>query len=300
MPLPLFSAGFDSGNGRLVDSALSSPGVYEARIEMESEPFTEGTDKREHHQWFYFKASNLSEVTTCVFRVINAGTSSYPAAWPGTWAVAAFGDRTAWFRTPTTYDLETGELCVNVDVKGQPYVYVAYFAPFTYEQHLALIAECTAKQMNGLPLCEVSTVAVTTQDREVHMVTTGDGPLKLWFIARQHPGESMAEWWAKGFLERLLSDDDMARKLRSVATIRCVPNMNPDGAVLGHLRTNSCGANLNREWASTGDYTAPTKERSPEVLAVLGLVTEIGCDLFVDVHVRHFCSAPNHLDRKAA
>jgi len=38
-----------------------------------------------------------------------------------------------------------------------------------------------------------------------------------------------------------------------------VPNVNPDGAMRGHLRTNAAGANLNREWAK------PTMEHSPEV-----------------------------------
>lgn len=38
-----------------------------------------------------------------------------------------------------------------------------------------------------------------------------------------------------------------------------------DGSARGHLRTNASGANLNREWASTADYEAPTLERSPEV-----------------------------------
>ena len=47
-------------------------------------------------------------------------------------------------------------------------------------------------------------------------------------------------------------------------TFRVVPNMSPDGSVRGQLRTNACGANLNREWASTGAYEAPTLERSPE------------------------------------
>ena len=53
---------------------------------------------------FYFKASNLANVTQCRFRILNAGTSSYPAAWPGTWAVASYDNRSDWFRTPTTYD----------------------------------------------------------------------------------------------------------------------------------------------------------------------------------------------------
>ena len=39
-----------------------------------------------------------------------------------------------------------------------------------------------------------------------------------------------------------------------------MPNVNPDGSIRGHLRTNAVGANLNREWKE------PTPERSPEVL----------------------------------
>lgn len=38
----------------------------------------------------------------------------------------------------------------------------------------------------------------------------------------------------------------------------------------GHLRTNACGANLNREWAH------PTAERSPEVLAVSQAMKKTG------------------------
>lgn len=39
-----------------------------------------------------------------------------------------------------------------------------------------------------------------------------------------------------------------------------MPNVNPDGSIRGHLRTNAVGANLNREWKE------PSLERSPEVL----------------------------------
>ncbi len=66
--------------------------------------------------------------------------------------------------------------------------------------------------------------------------------------------------------------------LRAKATLRFVPNMNPDGSRRGHLRTNAVGVNLNREWAS------PTAERSPEVLSVLARMDIDKPDFVLDVH----------------
>ena len=184
---------------------------------------------------------------------------------------------------------------------------IAYFAPFTYENHQDLIAEAQeAVDLDGQPIAQVEVVAQSCDGRDVELVTLGSGPAKVWLIARQHPGESMAEWYMKGeghalsqqqspsdklvapapgLLERLLNPRDAAaRRLRELATIRLVPNMNPDGSRRGHLRTNAKGANLNREWGNTGDYKAPTLERSPEVFMVLKKLREVGCDVIVDVH----------------
>uniref|UniRef100_UPI0028991205 M14 family metallopeptidase n=1 Tax=Neisseria sp. TaxID=192066 RepID=UPI0028991205 len=47
---------------------------------------------------------------------------------------------------------------------------------------------------------------------------------------------------------------------------------------LGNQRTNSAGANLNREWL------APSLEYSPEVYYVREKMQETGVDLFLDVH----------------
>jgi murein tripeptide amidase MpaA len=59
-------------------------------------------------------------------------------------------------------------------------------------------------------------------------------------------------------LDRLLDGTDpVARRIREKAVLYIVPNMNPDGAIRGNLRTNAAGANLNREWS------APSAERSP-------------------------------------
>jgi len=83
-------------------------------------------------------------------------------------------------------------------------------------------------------------------------------------------------------------DDALAKRLRELCEFYLVPNVNPDGSVRGHLRTNACGANLNREWASSsklyGDYKAPTMERSPEVFLILQEMDKTGVDFFLDVH----------------
>jgi murein tripeptide amidase MpaA len=89
----------------------------------------------------------------------------------------------------------------------------------------------------------------------------------------------MAEWFIEGLLQRLLDEaDPVGRALRAAATFHIVPNMNPDGSVLGNLRTNATGANLNREWLE------PTFERSPEVKVVRDALHATGCAAFFDIH----------------
>jgi murein tripeptide amidase MpaA len=106
---------------------------------------------------------------------------------------------------------------------------------------------------------------------------------KVWIVARQHPGETMAEWFVEGLVKRLAgwgdwAGDAVARKLYEHAVFYIVPNMNPDGSVRGNLRTNAAGANLNREWL------APDAERSPEVFVVREAIHANGCDMFFDIH----------------
>jgi murein tripeptide amidase MpaA len=101
----------------------------------------------------------------------------------------------------------------------------------------------------------------------------------VWLYARQHPGETMAEYWMEGAVEKLLDDaDPVTRRLREKASFHIVPNMNPDGARRGHLRTNAAGVNLNREWH------AATIERCPEVYHVLEEMKRVGVDFAMDVH----------------
>ena len=115
--------------------------------------------------------------------------------------------------------------------------------------------------------------------RTIDCLDLGQGDRQVWLFARQHPGESMAEWWMEGALDCLTDPaDPVGRKLRQMCRFHVVPNANPDGSVRGHLRTNAAGVNLNREWDS------PSAERSPEVLALRNAMDQTGVHFAMDVH----------------
>ncbi len=207
-------------------------------------------------QWFHFRLQGVA-YQPCVLRILNACDAAYPEGWDDYQACASY-DRSNWFRVPTRY--ENGELVIEHTPLSNS-VYYAYFEPYSHERHLDLIGEA-----QGSGLCQLDDLGSTLDGRDINLLTVGNqvaSDLKVWLIARQHPGETMAEWFVDGFLRRLLDwQDPLSRALLEHATFYIVPNMNPDGGVRGNLRTNAAGANLNREWL------APSAERSPEVLCV--------------------------------
>ena len=162
-------------------------------------------------------------------------------------------------------------------------IFFSYFPPYSYSRHLNLVSKCGE-------FANVISLGQTLEGREIECVTVGEGNLTCWIIHRQHPGETMAEHYAEGLLTRLLGldtkgeVDDQVKRILKMYKFYIVPCMCLDGAVMGHLRTNSAGANLNREWATKRFYEAPTLERSPEVYYVLQKMDETGVDMFLDVH----------------
>jgi len=252
-------ASFDSGNIEVV--ALGDEGQADLRIRKDVGD--------EHMQWFHFRVDGARGVD-CELRLVNAGDASYPHAWDG-YQVCASTDREHWERVPTSY--AEGVLTIHHRPSADMQWY-AYFAPYSYERHLDVLAEC--QHADG---ATIRRLGATVDGRDLHCVSAGEGALQYWVIGRQHPGESMASWWMEGFLGRLLNPNDaLARRLREIATVHVIPHMNPDGGVRGHLRCNAAGANLNREWHE------PTLERSPEVLHARGAMDATGVDFCLDVH----------------
>jgi murein tripeptide amidase MpaA len=253
---PVFvDSGFDGGNIRLL-------AIDGDRVDLEIV-----TDHlSDFFQWFSFRVSG-ARGRRLTLRITNAGASAYPFAWPG-YKVRASTDRRTWRMVDTAY----GEGVLEWTWEGDAaLVWFAYFAPYTMEQHHDLVARTAA-----VPGATYRRLGTSLDGQAIDSFRFGSGAKPVWLYARQHPGESMTEWWMEGALEWLASPG--AAPLLGAATVYVVPNMNPDGTRRGHLRTNAAGVNLNREWH------APTPERSPEVLCVRDAMDETGVIFAIDVH----------------
>ncbi|MBI1834761.1 MAG: carboxypeptidase family protein [Burkholderiales bacterium] len=222
-------------------------------------------------QWFYFRLQGARDQDATI-RILNASEATYADGWDGYRAVASY-DRENWFRVETEFD---GKVMTIKHTPETDSVYYAYFEPYSWERHLALLGSVAQSEQ-----VRVEDLGNTLDGRDLNLVVVGnpDAAKKIWIIARQHPGESMAEWLVEGTLNALLDPaNPIARAILDRAAVYVVPNMNPDGSVRGNLRTNAAGANLNREWMT------PSLETSPEVYYVKKKIEEVGCDLFLDIH----------------
>jgi murein tripeptide amidase MpaA len=252
------NSGFDSGNIRVV--AIDGDRVDLEIVQDHLSDF---------YQWFHFRVAG-AKGRRLQFRILNAGGAAYAFGWPN-YRVRWSSDRQLW-RAGEPSGYADGVLSFEQQIDGD-LVWFAYFAPYSMERHHDLVSRIALA-----PGVTHRELGVTLDGQPMDLLTLGEGPKQVWLYARQHPGESMAEWWMEGALEFLTSGHATAQALRGKATFHIVPNMNPDGSRRGHLRTNAAGINLNREWH------APTMEKSPEVFLVRAAMDETGVDFAMDVH----------------
>ena len=259
----IISSNFDSGNIEVV--AADDPQDIQLNIRKDT--------KADFSQWFYFRMQEVEGMDLKI-EILNASETSYPEGWEDYEAVVSY-DRITWFRVPTSYD---GKKLTIEFMPEFNSVFVAYFAPYTYDQHLNLVSS-----VQMMPNAFVENIGKTVEGRDIDMIVIGDDAdeekKKVWMIARQHPGESMAEWFVEGFIEKMLDRSDaLVRQLLSQATFYIVPNVNPDGSIAGNLRANAAGENLNRAWGN------PNPETMPEVYHILQNMEWTGVDLMLDIH----------------
>lgn len=269
----LISSNFDSGNIEVIDASNPQQVLLAMRPDLNSH----------HFQWFHFKVEDLTPGQRYGFSLTNAGASAYKHAWTGYNAVATY-DQRDWFRVPSRF--EGGALKFELEPR-EARVWFAYFEPYSRARHDWLIEQALTKAG-----AELVATGKSIEGRAIQLLRIArnleagrpdarrpEAPRKIWIIAQQHPGEHMAEWFMEGLIERLQNRHDVElNALLERAELYLVANMNPDGAVRGHLRTNAAGTDLNRAWQSASEA------QSPEVLFVQQQMREVGVDLFLDIH----------------
>ena len=157
-------------------------------------------------QWFYFRLQG-AQGQACTIRLLNAGQAAYPKGWEDYHAMASY-DRISWFRVPTSFD---GDVLTIEHTPGMDSVYYAYFEPYSWERHLELLDR--AQMSENVRMLDLGS---TVDGRDLNMLVIGepgDGKKKVWVIARQHPGETMAEWFVEA-----CSTPCSTRPIRSAAS----------------------------------------------------------------------------------
>jgi murein tripeptide amidase MpaA len=257
-----------------INCAFDSGNIIVHAIDGASAKLSIRKDKdSEFAQWFHFRvaATPGEEIT---LKLTGMESSAYPGGWPN-YRACVSEDRDYWGRADTSYDkeLDGGTLTIRyTPVSGL--AWFAYFAPYSMERHHDLVSEIA-----GVDGVDYRCLGYSLEGQPIDCLSMGSGDTVVWLYARQHPGETQAEWWMEGALDMLTDPaDPHARVLLEKCRIHVVPNCNPDGSCRGHLRTNFAGINLNREWAE------PSAEKSPEVLCIRNAMDESGVDWAMDIH----------------
>ena len=262
---------FEGGSIEVLDAG--DPG--NVRLNLKSDP------EAEESYWFFFRLSG-ARGKTCRLVIENAGGAFRLAERMATdipgpyqdYRACGSEDLDSWFRVPTSF--ENDELVITV-TPGRDSFFLASFPPYGHERHNRLIARASAA-----PHVTATVLGRTPDGNAIDLLRIGEareGKTVCWITARQHPSETMAEWFAEGLIDRLLDPDDfLARKLLDECVFHVVPCMNPDGVRRGNTRRNGANVDLNREWVE------PSPEVSPEVFHVRNLMHRTGVDFYMDVH----------------
>jgi murein tripeptide amidase MpaA len=204
-----------------------------------------------------------------VLEIANAGECTWGDAFGGPYRVFV-SEGARWERAHSTF--ERGRLCIR-HVLGSPRARFAYYPPFPSSRLTRL------RKLSRAAGAKVEELAKTDGGRPIERFVFGDGQAdkpKVWVIAQQHPGESMAGWFVEGLVLSFCGGRTLARQLLEKASVHIVPRMNPDGAAIGNHRTTPAGIDLNRAWS---DASPPI-----EVRAVREAMRATGADVLIDAH----------------
>ena len=200
------AAELDCGNIEVIDA--SDP--THIRLAIRPDVPCAREEGKEHFHWFFFAARGLRG--PCVLSIENAGEASY--AWKG-WPSLLPGDpgfrarvshdRRRWRALQSTsYDEGSGVLRIEHDAATAAHgaVYIAAFEPYDAADHAAFLSHITTPTPT-LPHPLRHTVLGRSLDgAAIDLLSLEGGPLVVWVLGRQHPGESMGSFFIEGLVSK--------------------------------------------------------------------------------------------------
>jgi hypothetical protein len=194
---------------------------------------------------FSFTLRFTRRISSIVIEIDNAGDTQYARAWPHhvPW-VRAQGD---WRRTDEPATFASGRLRFPVPVEGDT-VSVAWYPSYDLED---------IKRFVDSNLGDRRDATIERQPNGFTVLRMGNrrAPAVV-VIARQHPGESIGSFVLQGFLERLLSNSEDARRVLDAFHMIAVPVVNVDGVRQSLHRHDPEGRDLNRSWTASPEPVA--------------------------------------------
>jgi hypothetical protein len=153
-----------------------------------------------------------------------------------------------WEPRPTE-SLPGDRVRLTVDMPGNK-LYVARVEPYRLSDLDRLL-----RSIENHPLVEIVPIGKTVEGRQLEIIRIGDprAPYRVVARARAHPWEAGSNWVAHGLVERLLKNDDRAKRFLERYTVFLLPMANKDGVARGRTRFNLLGKDLNRNWDAPAD-----------------------------------------------
>ena len=250
----MICSNFESGN--IIVKSIKDNQI---NLEIRKDPYLKDPKQKKYQYWFYFRAHGIRNQTYefIIHNIILIKTFKTKQNDWKNFNICYSYDNKNWKRHKTRIN---GRKIIWSMKPTKNTIWFAYYPPYPFSR---------TKKFFG----KDKIIGYSTNRNPIYMKTIGKGPINIWVIARQHPGETIGSWMMEGFLKRV---QQLKKSLEKNYTIYMIGNANPDGTILGHWYTNAKGINLNRDWNNT---------KSVEIKAIKKEYFKSGdCSLFLDLH----------------
>jgi hypothetical protein len=186
---------------------------------------------------------------TLEFRNLDNVWNGQPGSVAGELKTVAISQDGRDWKSMATDSLPGNRVQLRVEMPG-PRLYVARIEPYRLSDLDRLLASIRTNR-----LVRIASIGRTVAGRDMEIVRIGDpaAPYRLFVRARAHPWESGSNWVAQGLIQRLLRDDEEAKRFLKLYSVDILPMANKDGVARGGTRFNLLGKDLNRNWDRPAD-----------------------------------------------